>query len=212
MKIKSINQLSFEISIDTVTLVTDPLAHEEFGIKFPKTEGDVAVFSQKKYEGKESILKGFDKLVPKSRSEIFEVNGEGEYEVAQMLIQRPHNAPYYIFDSGYSRIVYLGLESKNADVNMFKDLGNVDVMIVPVGNGENFVDYEKLQHIISEVEPGILVPYGYKQGDMKNDLGLKTKEEFIAHFGYTNSKEEKMIKVTSKIEGDELPMEVVFLS
>lgn len=211
MKIKAINSLSFEISTDTVTVVTDPVAHEEFGLKFPKTEADIAVFSQKKLLGKANVLKGFEKLVPKSKDKIFEINGAGEYEISQLLIQRPIGTPYYMMDSGYSRVVYIGLESKDFDVNLFKDLGDVEVLIAPIGNGSTFLDYEKLQDIIAEIEPGTLVPYGYKTEDMKSDLDLKTKEEFLHHFGYTNSREEKTLKVAERITDQETTMDIVFL-
>ncbi len=207
MKIKSINPISFEISLDTVTVVTDPLAFSEFNVKFPKTEGDVAVFTQDKYIGKEDILKDFDKLVGKNREQIFEIAVAGEFEIGQILIQRPVNAPFVILASGNSRIVLLGLDSKDADVNQFKDLGNVDVLIAPVGNGEKFIDYDKLQDVISEIEPSILVPYAFG-----SELGLKSKDEFLKHFGYTNFKDEKMLKVTAKFEEDERAMEVIFIS
>lgn len=212
MKVKSINQVSFEISTDTVTIVTDPLAFELFGLKFPKTQADIAVFSQKKYEGKSNILDGFEKLVAGSRGSIFEINTSGEYEIAQMLIQRPINAPYYMFDSGYSRVVYIGLDSKDADISTFEDLGDVEALIVPVGDGGRFIDFDKLQDIISEIEPGILIPYGYKSNDMKNGDGLKNKEEFLHHFGYTNSREEKTLKIAQRSENDESVMDIVFLS
>jgi L-ascorbate metabolism protein UlaG (beta-lactamase superfamily) len=211
MKIKSINQISFEISTDTVTLVTDPLAYEYFGIKFPKNEADVIAVTQKKYSNKQNILKGFDKLVGKNRDVIYEVNGAGEYEISQMLIQRPMNSQLYMFDSGYSRIVYLGLDSKDVDIEVFKDLGDVEVLIIPIGAGDDFPSYEKLQDIITEVEPGTIVPYGYKNGDLSKE-NLKTKEEFIHYFGYTNISEEKTLKVAQRESDQEIPMNIVFLS
>ncbi|MCC7290180.1 MBL fold metallo-hydrolase [bacterium] len=212
MKVRRINAISFEISTDDVTVATDPLASVDFGTKFPKTEVDLAVFSQKKLGGKANLLKGFEKLVPKKKSEIFEVNGAGEFEISQLLIQRPIGTPYYIFDSGYSRIVYVGLDSKGSDLKVFKDLGNVDVLIAPVGNGEIFLDYDLLGEIISEIEPGVLVPYGFKSDELKGVEGLKSKEEFMHHFGYSNPREEKTLKVTARIEEDESAMEIVFLN
>lgn len=210
MKIKSINPISFEISTDIVTLVTDPMAHETFGLKFPKTEADIVAVTEKKYENKLDTLKGFDKLVGKNREEIFEVTGAGEYEVSQLLIQRPINSQIYMFDSGYSRIVYLGLNSKEVSIESFKDLGDVEVLILPIGEGENFPSYDLLQDIITEVEPGTIVPYGYKSADLK--IEGKTKEDFLHHFGYTNVTEEKTLKVASRVEDLEIPMNIVFLS
>lgn len=205
MKLKSINKVSFEISTDLVTLVTDPLCGQDYGVKFPKTEADVAIFSQKKLEGKEGLLNGFEKLVPKSRNNIFEVNGAGEYEISQVLVQRPINSPYYMIDSDDCRVVYLGLDSKVIDRKEFEDLGDVEVLIAPIGNGDNFVDYDALQEIISDIEPGILVPYMYGME------GLKSKEDFLHHFGYTNFTDEKVLKVNARNEDEDLPMQIVFL-
>lgn len=205
MKLKSINGVSFEIQTDLISVITDPLTGLEFDTKFPKTEADVVIFSQKKYEGKDNILNGFDKLVVKNRNEIFEISGAGEFEISQVLIQRPINAPYYMIDSDDCRIVYLGFDSKVTDLKAYEDLGDVEVLIAPVGNGENFVDYDTLQEIISNIEPGILVPIMYDKP------GLKTKEEFLRHFGYTNFSTESILKLSARNEDNELPMQVVFL-
>lgn len=211
MKIKSINPISFEISLDTITVVTDPLASTEFGLKFPKSSGDVAVFTQKKYEGVENVLSGFDKLVPQRRESIFEITTSGEFEIGQMMIQRPINTSLYMFDQGYSRAVYVGLDSKEMKKEIFKDLGDVEVLILPVGDGGIFPDYDMLQYMISEIAPSVLVPYAYSDEGFSKELGLKSKEEFLKHFGYSNFKDEKSLKVASRLEGDESAMEIVFL-
>lgn len=207
MKIKSINQVSFEISTDTTTIITDPMAYEDFKAKFPKSEGDVVLFSQKKYLGKQNILKGFDKLVKNDGRKIFEISLPGEYEIGQVLIQRVDKSPVYTLDSDYARVVYVGLDSKDLNLELFKDLGDVEVLIAPIGCGEGMMSYETLQDVVGEVEPTILIPFAYG-----SEIGLKSKEDFVKHFGYTNFRDEKVVKISGSFEGEEKSMEVIFLS
>lgn len=209
MKIKAIGFTSFEISNDKIVVVTDPVYPSEIGMRVKGVSADVAIFSQLKNAGKPNLSKGV--VTPVNREKVFEVSGAGEYEIAELLIQRPIGMPYYILDYGYTRIVYVGLESKKCDVEMFKDLGDVEVLILPVGNGEMFPNYDQIADIINEVDPTTLVPCGYSTKKIKEDLGIKSKEDFLHHFGYSTYSEEKTLKVAGKIEDEETVMNIVFL-
>lgn len=204
MKIKAIGFTSFQIENDNISLVTDPHFPQTLGIKVGSLEADVVLYSDEKNKRDANIT-------PKNREKLFEINGAGEYEIADLLVQRPIGMPYYIIDYGYTRIVYVGLDSKNADKSMFTDLGDVEVLILPVGDGEMFPDYEKIQDIVNEVDPANLVPCGYMGKGIKSDVTLKTKEEFLKYFGYTNFSEEKTLKISGRQENEETAMNIIFI-
>jgi L-ascorbate metabolism protein UlaG (beta-lactamase superfamily) len=210
MKIKALGFTSFLIDNDKATIVTDPLFSKEIGLKVGKIEADIAIISDKKNLGKLNIVG--DTVTAVKRKDVLEVTGSGEFESCEFLIQRPISMPYYIIDSGYTRIVYVGLESKNITKEMFSDLGDVEVLILPVGDSSMFPDFEVLQDIISEVDPSVLIPCGFSEKGVDEKLKLKTKEEFLHHFGYSNFREEKTLKVAGKVESDERVMDIVFLS
>ncbi|MCK9369009.1 MBL fold metallo-hydrolase [Candidatus Dojkabacteria bacterium] len=210
MKIKSLGFTSFLIDNDKSTIVTDPLFPKEIGLKIGKVEAEIAIISDKKHLGKLNIVG--DTVTATKREGVLEITGCGEFESAEFLIQRPMGMPYYVIDSGYTRIVYVGLESKSITKEMVSDLGDVEVLILPVGDSKMFPDFEMLQDIISEIDPTILVPCGYSEKGIDEKLSLKTKEEFLHHFGYSNFREEKTLKVTGKAENDEKVMDIVFLN
>ena len=209
MKIKHLGFTSFSLTTDSVTVVTDPNALEKVGMRFPKSVADVIISSN-------GETPDFGKLSIESekRNEPFLISQPGEYEVMDVMIQRPVSSKYFILDYEYIRVVYLGLVGKDVNPDEYGDLGDVDVLFLPVGNGDMFPDYEKLEKIISKVEPKHLVPFGFQEEKMKGDskTRLKTKEEFFKHFGYTNYRQEKTLKVENRPEKEEYVMEIVLIS
>lgn len=215
MKIKRIAWTTFLISTKEVSLITDPLKLQESGIMFPKTVADISVFTDVDKESKKGILKdnGLEKkVVTEERDSVMEIYIPGEYEVGGMMIRRSIGTNFYLIDESTVRVAYLGGIDNSFDVEKTKDLGDVDVLIVPVGNGEHFLSFDKLEKVLSYVDPAILLPCAYKEdgGEIYDDL--KSKEEFIKHFGFTNVSDENYINIkpTSK-EADQKGLQVVFL-
>lgn len=214
MKIKKIGWTSFLISTDDISVLTDPLLLKESGASFPKTQVDVCLFTNCVVKGQEGALRatGLDqKVFPDKRKKVIEICTAGEYEVGGIMIRRGLNDDFYIIDEKNLRVVYMGGTGKDIDPEEVKNLGDVDALILPVGDGELFIDYEKLEKIISNIDPAILIPCGFK-GESKNHTELKTKEEFIKYFGYANATEEGYINLAKKrVEEDQKSVEVIFL-
>lgn len=84
-------------------------------------------------------------------------------------------------------------------------------MIAPVGDGENFPSYEKLEKIINNIDPNILLPYGFSTEDNKVS-GLKSREDFIKNFGFTNIHDENYVNISYKAEVDQKFIKVIFLN
>lgn len=210
MKIKSLGYTSVKLSFANVDVVTDPVEAKSFTKSFPKTSGDVVLFTKEKYVRDVNILEkeGFEgKIEPSNRESVLEIVNPGEYEVGEVFIRRDMGTNFYVLDEGDVRVAVIGLDSKEIPLEKFKDLGDVDVLVVPAGNGEDFMSYEKLEKMIPMVDPTYLVPTGF--GDGKN--GLKTSEEFIKHFGYTHVTEDSKLKVSKGKEVDSKIMQVVIL-
>jgi hypothetical protein len=214
MKIKRIGWTSFLITSDNISILTDPLELSESGASFPKTRADVVLFTNYPKEIKKGILKDNkldSKVVSEEREEVMEISTPGEYEVGGMMIRRGITDDFFIIDEKTIRAVYLGGTNKDFDPKKTKNLGDVDVLIVPVGDGVNFMDFDKIERVISNTDPSILIPCAYKDGGSgKKDL--KSKEEFIKHFGFANVREENYINVSKKkVEKEQQSVEVVFL-
>ena len=215
MKIKSLGWSSFCLSNDNMSILTDPVALKESGIGLPKCKADVVLFSQRNLYGKEDILKEYEiekKIEPDHRDNIFEISSPGEYEIGGMMIRRGIDLPFYTIDEGNLRVVYMGVIDNSLDVSKTKDLGDVDVLILPIGNGDLFIDYEKIEKILNYIDPTVLLPCAYKTDGLKVGKDIKSRDDFIKYFGFTNVKEQSSLNVTSTVEQESKIMEVIFLN
>jgi L-ascorbate metabolism protein UlaG (beta-lactamase superfamily) len=215
MKIKNLGWSSFQLSTGDITVMTDPLALSESGLSFRKNSADVVLFSEKELLGKEKLLSKKElkeKVVPEHRKEIIEISSPGEYEIGGVMIRRDVNSYFYTIDEAVLRVVYMGLIDDSLDVSSTKDLGDVDVLILPVGNGDLFLSYDKIEKILNYIDPTILLPCGYKQEGLKLGENLKSKEDFIKHFGFRNVREESYLNVTPSPEQENKNIEVIFLN
>ena len=213
MKIKKIGWTSFLLSSNNISVLTDPLMLNEFGKSFPKTKADVCLFSNYDRETKAGILKNSKldkKIIGDNRESVMEINSPGEYEVGGVMIRRGIDDKFFIIDEKTIRVVYMGGTDNTFDPNDVKDLGDVDVLIIPVGDGVNFMDFDKIEKVISNIDPVILVPCAYQGEGGSGDL--KTKDEFIKHFGFANVKDESYININKKkVELEQQSVEVIFL-
>ncbi len=215
MKIKNLGWSSFQLSTGDITVLTDPLSLKESGLTLTKSKADVVLFSEKELRGKEGILEQsdlFKKVEPDHRESIIEISSPGEYEIGGVMIRRAVDAPFYTIDEAVLRVVYMGLIDNSLDVSMTKDLGDVDVLILPIGNGDLFIDYDKIEKILNYIDPTILLPCAYKKEGVKVGKDLKSREDFIKFFGFTNVKDESYINVSPTSEQENKNIEVIFLN
>jgi hypothetical protein len=215
MRIKKQNWTSFLISGDNVTVITDPQELKRSGLSFTKTKVDVALFSDPSLLLKEEILKSegiSKKVVPDKKEKVVEIASPGEFEIGGLMIRRAIRTNFYLIDELNLRILYMGLDGKDFDPKDVDDVGDVDVLIAPIGNGDLFLDYDTLEKVFSAVDPKILLPCGFKQEGLSIGKELKSREDFINHFGFSNVSDESYITVKpGQKEKDEAPMEVIFL-
>lgn len=216
MKIKKVGFTSFLLTSNatSTSVVTDPLYSVESKGGFTKTKADICLFTDPILIAEEKIIetKKLDtKVIPDNREKIIEISSPGEFEIGGLMIRRGLDEPFYLIDEKELRVVYLGLVDKDFDVDLTKDLGDVEVLIAPVGDGEKFPSYEKLEKIINNIDPNILLPYGFSTDENKIE-GLKTRDEFIKHFGFTNVSDENYVNITSITETDQKFIKVIFLN
>jgi len=214
MKIKRIGWNSFLISSSSISLITDPLDLLQSGVSFPKTKADIALFSNADENTKNSIIKEKkldNKVVVDTREIIMEIFTPGEYEVGGLMIRRGVGENFYMIDEKNIRVLYLGGTDNSFDPDSVKDVGDVDVLILPVGDGVNFMDFDKLEKVISNIDPSIILPCAYKEEGSKFD-GVKSKDEIIKYFGFANVTEDTTLNVAKKkVEEEQQSVEVIFL-
>lgn len=215
MKIKKIGWTTFLLTTDSISVITDPGLLKESRSSFPKTSADVALFTHEQNTSDNikvlDILGIKDKIEPDKRDAIFEIFTPGEYEVGGIMVRRDIGEDYYIIDEKNLRVVYMGATGKDFDAEKVKNLGDVDALILPIGDSEMFMGYDTLEKVILNIDPAILIPCAYK-GESKKEQNLKSREDFIQHFGFANVKDEGYINLAKrKVEEDQKSVEIVFL-
>jgi L-ascorbate metabolism protein UlaG (beta-lactamase superfamily) len=215
MKIKNLGWSSFLLSTGDITILTDPIALKNSGLSLNKSSADVVLFTDRELIGKENIVEQeamTKKIEPDHRDTVMEISSPGEFEIGGVMIRRDIDSDFYMIDEKILRIVYMGLLGNNFDISLTKDLGDVDVLILPIGNGDLFIDYDKIEKILSNVDPTILLPCAYKQSGLKIGKDIKSRDDFIKYFGFTNVRDETYINVNPAPEQEQKNMEVIFLN
>lgn len=214
MEIKKISFVTFKLSYDQVDLLTDPLLSAEMVKSFPKTPADIVIHSESKYIGvQKPVLEAeFKKLEPKSRESIMEISSPGQYEVGGVMLRRSIKQNFYVLDDDNLRVVYMGGINKNISTDKLGNLGDVDILILPIGDNDLYPSYEKLEQIIKKADPTYLIPCAYKEeGLAAGTPELRSLDDFIKHFGFTHVSNEKKFKVVSGVEQENKMMEIVIL-
>lgn len=147
------------------------------------------------------------------------IDGPGEYEVkgamitgvpAQLHIDEAghRGAAYRIVVDGVN-VVVVGNISGKLDEAQVENLGQVDVLVVPVGGGGLTLDAEGAAAVVAQLEPGYVVPVHYDDGVTKYAIPQAGVELFLKEMGVSPEPENKL-----RINQKEAPSEtqVVLLS
>lgn len=194
---------------EDVTIVIDPF-NKNYGLNVPSKFGADIVLVTHDHEDHNniSLLKGTN-LSP----EPFVISGPGEYEIKGAMI---YGIPSYHDDQqGATRgenIIYL-IEIENIWLAHLGDLGQksltdtqlellegVDILLTPVG-GTYTINAKEASHIISQVEPRIIIPMHYKIPGLKLDIDDVNK--FIKEMGLKAGEPENKFRIQKK----DLPQE-----
>lgn len=184
----------------TVTIMTDPYENEQ-AIRFPRTiEPDILLLSHQ--DRKKFNVDGV-------AGSPFIISDPGEYEVRGVFV---HGIQDPSVDEGLKRPLIFSIMAEDMNVAFLDQLnrkptdfeiealGNVDILVLPVGGGE-VMDGKTATNVISMIEPRIVMPMHYHVPGIKATLG--TVEQFCGAMGVCKRQDANRIKVTKK----ELPVE-----
>jgi L-ascorbate metabolism protein UlaG (beta-lactamase superfamily) len=186
---------------DGITLVTDPF-DKSLGLKIPNFEADIATISHEHGGHNNS-----DAL----RGKPFVINSAGEYDIKDILVEGVESSHDNKGGSKYGKniiyrieiddisIVHLGDLGQTLDSKQLEKIGQVDILIVPVGGGKT-LDAKNAVEVVSQIEPRIVIPMHYKTRDLKMDI--EGVDKFIKELGLEPTKEDKL-----KINKKDLPSE-----
>ena len=159
-------------------LLIDPY-DESTGMKFSAVETDVLLTSLNTPEhSNPKAVKGEPPFV---------ISFPGEYEVKGMFIQGIPNGnggTIYTIEAEGMKLCHLGgLGESGLKAEQIESIGDIDILFVPVGGGDS-LDAKAASHVVSQIEPKMVIPMAYKQPKLKKKLD--SVEEFVKTMGLKN--------------------------
>lgn len=200
MEIKFNGHACFTVEDGGMRVVTDPFK-EEIGLKLPNLKANAVTVSHNAapYNNADAI---------EGEPKIF--SWPGEYETGGVhfkLIHSFHNQKedkqqlennIVVINFNGIRFCHLGAQGTKLTPEQLEQVGDVDILFVPVGN-KDLVDSKKAKEIIEQIEPRVVVPMAYDTQGSK--MGLDSLESFLTIMG--GSKAEPMDSF--KVKRSELP-------
>lgn len=213
MEIKYLGHSSFLLKTKDARLVTDPF-DSSIGITFPKTEADIVTISHKHADHNNLKAISGDPLV---------VDWPGEFEKNGMRIfgykwyhddkkgaERGENILYKIEAEDIS-ILHCGDIGSVPPEEFIEEIGNVDIMLVPVG-GVYTVDASTAFQLAKKVDPHIIIPMHFNNEKLNKETygKLSPLSEFLKLVGSEAAPVDKL--VIKKEDFGEEELKVVVLS
>jgi len=167
----------------SVKIVIDPF-QSDIGLNMPKLESDILLFTNKNCDAGKIKTKDY-----------FLIDEPGEYDIKDVFIQgisieaneeekgRKEAANIYIIETEGMRLCHLGsIKEKELKNGQLEKIGNVDILLVPVGD-----DAQGAAKIVNQIEPRITIPMFYHLPKLKIKLGRV--DDFLKVLGGKSSVE-----------------------
>ena len=194
MEISYLGHSSFKIKTKQGTVITDPF-DKSVGFSFPSVTGDIVTSSHAHADHH-----NLSAVKPAAgREKPFLITAAGEYEVSGISIfgfpsfhdavqgkERGSNTVYSIAAEGIT-VVHLGDLGHELSDDFIEDLGEVDVLLCPVG-GVYTIDAKTAVEVIQAIDPYYVIPMHYKTAAHENSTygSLQTVDEFLKEYGVSS--------------------------
>ena len=190
----------FRLREGGVTVLCDPYDKKATGLTLPRIKADIVTISHNRPGHNNAEAVSGDPKV---------VNGPGEYELKNVGItgltiyhkaaggELPERNVAYFFDFDGFTVGHLGDLGHLPQQRQVEDLGEIDVLLVPV-SGANTLDATRITEVISLLEPKIVVPMHYRHAGLSSALAesLEPVDKFLKELGISEPTTESMLKLT----------------
>ncbi len=181
-----------------IKLAIDPF-DEDLGLRVPKIRADILLISHLHHDhSNKKAITGTP----------FVVEEPGEYELKGISIKgipafhdnsegkERGMVTIYKMEVEDVKICHLSdLGQKELNENQLEELGEVDILMLPVG-GTYTIGPKEAATLISQIEPKIVIPMHYKLPKLK--LNLEGIEKFLKVMGAEDRQPQKKLKVSLK--------------
>jgi len=183
MKIKWLGHASFKITNDNgVVIVTDPFDNT-VGYKVPNVKADIVTTSHDHFDHNfTEAIEGDFELVNKSGEfyiKDIRITGVLSYHDKNEGKKRGINT-IYIFNMDNIKVCHLGDLGHVLNEKQIKQIGGVDVLLIPVG-GNFTIDAAEAVQVVEQLKPSIIIPMHFKTPVM--NFPIDTVDVFLQKIG-----------------------------
>lgn len=131
------------------------------------------------------------------------LTGPGEYEIGGVFVKgvstprkdsNDKRNIIYVIEYDKLTVAHLGDIDKVLTQTQIDALGEVNILLVPVGGG-NTLNASQAAELVSMIEPNIVIPMHYQLPNLK--LELDAVDRFIKEMGVTDTEPESVLRITS---------------
>lgn len=212
MEIIYIGHSCFLIKGKKVSIVIDPYDPEMTGFKMPKQNCQILINTHQHGDHNFNKQVNHEKLI----------DSAGEYEINDVYLtgiqtfhdseegkDRGKNLIFQIEVDGFS-ILHLGDLGHELNEKIISKIGNIDVLMIPVG-GKYTLDVSDASKVISSLEPHIVIPMHYQEEESKMK-DLNKIDKFLHEMGEGNPEKLDSLKLTSSLSSDDKETKIVLLN
>lgn len=206
MDITFLGHSTFKLKGKSATVIIDPFDPKMVGLKFPKNSADIVTVSHDHSD--HNFVEG---VADVKRI----VKGPGEYEIAGVSIvgyntyhddkkgeERGKNT-IYVYEMDELRLCHLGDLGHELSSSLVEDIGNIDVLMIPVG-GTYTINSEVAAKVNQSIEASIVIPMHYSESGLNEDIKAKLSpvEDFLKLTGLSVEKTDKLSLKRSDVSSE----------
>jgi len=127
----------------------------------------------------------------------FIMDSLGEVEVKNVMIYSypAENQAIFKINAEGLNIVHLSDINKKPSQDIMDKISDPDILIIPVGDSEKYLNVRDASAIINELEPKVIIPMAYK---CDSDPQAKGLEDFIKEIGLSPKITDKKVIIKQK--------------
>lgn len=205
MRIKWLGHSCFKIkSKNGIRIVTDPF-DDNVGYKLPAVETDIVTISHGHYDHNFiDCVNGDFEVVTKVGNfyvKDIPITGIHTYHDEEQGAKRGSNI-VYTFEIDGIRLCHLGDLGHILSPSQIEMIGNVDVLLIPVG-GVYTIDFKEAVTVVQQLKPDIVIPMHYKTPALK--FSLDAVDNFTTSFDSIERPQSQVLEINKEDIKDHKP-------
>jgi L-ascorbate metabolism protein UlaG (beta-lactamase superfamily) len=214
MKIAWYGQSCFKLMVKTnngekITILIDPFS-KDIGLTPPRGGADIVIVSHDHYDHNN---------VKTVSGEPFIIDSPGEYDVKKVFIRGIYSFhdnskgeergvnTISLIEAEDMKICHLGdLGQKELSDNQLEKIGEVDILMIPVG-GTYTINGSEAVKIINQIEPKVVIPMHYKIPGL--NIKLNPVEKFLEEIGREKETMEELSIQKKELTEEEMKVVVM---